>query len=553
MSRYWEFQWFHNNLPNPAKIQQKHQHVILSSCNISELCLSINNNNVWNDRRFEFPHWVEYIDLSYNTIYDLYEGESSNYPLPDSLLILNVARNKLTLLPDYLPQKIQVLMARGNIVERLPRILPESLESIQLSFNRLVNWNPENPLPNLKKLDISHNRIQNIKLRDCDKLLYLSIHDNQLRQIDLDKFQPMLVHIELQNNFLRRLPSLPPGLKYLDITHNEIENLSAFPPTLEVLYCGQNQLTYLDELSLMNCKNLSNLDYQGNSHLKVSGAFLDWIEGQFHHLYKTGMRERQIEDIRRGNRDSFQTIYNTPQNVHIFEDGLVLSCNKLIYGHPEWNSWLPGSLDVLIEEAGIWGIPQDVCALIAEEWDMQSNNGRIAARIGDLWCAVWVRLRRMRRKERSIVLDILTREVREVHNVCFTGRIGRILTILQNFDEDVQIVLPISEQIVGRLYVLRKRMEDYPFPVTSIPYLWELECVFSIELMELDLDLEQREIWLSPIREEIFAEINRIGPEKWEEFIENWKQPGGNNARRERKDMFIIRYFDEIEKMKCNY
>lgn len=545
MSRYWEFRWFHNRLPQPSIIKPKHLHAILTSCNISELYWSEKRDNHWENERFEFPSWIEYLDLSYNTIYDFYEGESTDYPLPDSLKLFNVARNKLTFLPDYLPPRLETLMARGNMIERLPRVLPESLERIQLSYNRLTSWSPTVKLPKLRQLGLSNNRLQKVTSLG-DNVTYVHLGDNQLQKLEIDKFPETLEKLELQNNFLNEIPELPPQIVYLDVTNNRFQKLSNFPSTLEVLYCGKNQLEEWDEHGLMECKNLRDLDYQGNPNLEVSGAFLDWIEVQFRHLYETGERDKQVDAIRKGNRSNFRTVYDNPQNVHLFEDNLVTSCERLIHGHPEWDSWLPKSQEELLEEAASWGIPQDVCLLIKEEWGMSSAESKIRETLGELWCAVWVRLRRMRRKEREPVLTILTHEVREVHNVCFTGRVGRILTILQGFDEAVQIVLPISEQILGRLHVLRTKLEEYPFAEDTIPYLWELECMFSVELMDLKLSLEERENWLIPIREEIVEGIERIGGENWEEFMKNWK-PLGNDKK---KEIFVERYFNEIEKMK---
>lgn len=537
----WEFYWYFNQLPQPTRIKPHHFHAIMKYCNISELYYAIPEDK-YENHRFEFPEWIECIDLSYNTLYDFYEGSTIDYPLPPQLELFNVAVNKLSRLPERLPKTLTGLMCRGNQIIKLPRFLPVSLENLNASYNCLGEFNPEYKLENIETLRMNNNRLRFFDWSKLgNKLQILDLSENQL---DTTGDIPNTVkEFRMHENLLTEYPDVPDNLQVLDISKNKIREIHNFPHTLEVCLIAHNKLTYINEADLMACNKLRDLDYQGNHELKPSIEFLDFIEERFHDLWVSGARERALEAFQRGDLKSLPPIYDDPQNVHHVDASLITNANVLLGGTPEDHALDPVSCEELLEEADKLKVPKDVLMTIKEEWTMRSNKSAIHVSIGDIWKAFWGRLRAMKRKERESLVVILTNEVRESNNVCFTGRIGRILGILQGFDEGIAINIPLNEQIVARYTACQRRLERKKIPEDSLSYLWQLEYNFTLELLELGVDKEKRDEWLLPIKDDVREAIMKIGKDNWVDFWINWKGEGIDDM----KELFLDYYGDELD------
>lgn len=524
MTEPWEFRWYNNHLPPISLIQPNHKHVLLKYCNISELYYAIQ----YETHCFQCPDWIEYFDISYNSIYDLYNGNSTNYLLPKHLQLWNIARNKLTLLPEILPIELQAIQAKGNQIERFPYNLPTSLVHLDFGYNCISNWNPSQIMSNLQTLRLNNNHLKYFDWNSLPKQLeYLDLQENQLYgKISLpDDLQ----YLNLQENFFTELPPLPETLQYLNIHKNRITEIQFFPKQLKTCLIGQNQLSILDE-SLINCINLQELDYQGNPNLKISSKLLDFIEQRFHEIRMLGLREQNIQLFQQGHLDLLDSIYQDTQNVHHLDTYLYETTQRFITEHPEW---IRPTLDELIKEAEGWNVPQDVLLIIQEEWDMTSQISLISVSLGVIWCAFWARLRQWE-NERTAILDILIHEVRDSNNVCFTGRVGRILGILQGFDPSIELKIPLNEQIVARYTQCQKRLQKQQIPEDSLTYLRELECDFVSELENLDVSLDTILVWITPIQTNIRETINQIP--NWVEFRNSWIYP------EHKKRQFEIQY-----------
>jgi len=527
MSHPWEFHWYFNQLPRPTGsegIQSHHYHAILKYCNLSELYYA-EARDLWENHRFEFPDWIEFIDLSYNTIYDMFEGSTIDYPLPKNLELLNVSVNKLTRLPERLPSTLTGIKCNGNQIARFPKVLPRGLENIDAGYNCLTEWVPKvRECDALRILRLNNNRIRVFDwewVLGAKVLEELNLNENQLQEVK--GLPASLRDVRLRENLLTSLPPLPPQLEILEVSGNRLKEVANLPHTLRKCWMANNQLTSIDEEGLMACDGLDDLDYQGNPQLKVSEAFLDFIEERFHDIWVSGARQRAVEALQRGETKHLPPIYDDPQNVHHVDASLLANANYLMGGSVEDHALDPDTKEELLEEAQRWGVPEDVRGVILEEWEMRSRKSAITVSVGELWLALWGRLRGMKRKEREVVLSILVTEVRESHNVCFTGRVGRILGILQGFEDGIELKIPLNEQIVARYTACQRRLERKKIPEDTLTYAWELECSFLLELMELGLNEEKREEWLMPVKEQVREEIERIGESGWSQFWEHWR------------------------------
>ena len=184
--------------------------------------------------------WVEgtRLDLSRLDLTELPE-------LPVNLKELHITRNKLTKLPENLPNGLTTLICTLNLITELPSALPSSLQIIWCDSNNITSL-PESLPDSLTDINISHNKLTSLP----------------------NNFPKSLTDLRCSNNEITVIPeNLPTSLKVLLIANNKItvipENL---PASLYGLNCSKNKITVIpDNLP----KTLKDLEVSHNSHLRL--------------------------------------------------------------------------------------------------------------------------------------------------------------------------------------------------------------------------------------------------------------------------------------------
>ncbi|KAE8292148.1 hypothetical protein D5F01_LYC09514 [Larimichthys crocea] len=129
--------------------------------------------------------------------------------VPLSTSSLSVARNQLCNVDHLLRpfSGLQELSLSHNLLDRFPRGLPPSLESLLLQENRItyITSGALRHLGNLTRLDLEDNRIRAIQpgaLQGLNKLQVLKINSNCLRSVPERAFDglPRLRSVDLNNN-----------------------------------------------------------------------------------------------------------------------------------------------------------------------------------------------------------------------------------------------------------------------------------------------------------------------------------------------------------------
>ena len=125
-------------------------------------------------------------------------------------------------------------------------------------------------LPNLKYLDLSFNRIQNIPSKiSCPTLKCLYLGNNKLIELPVTIwYLPYLEELDIKNNILESVGKdttdhsrLSQSLKMVDISHNKLDELPSFIlhlPALESLSVSHNELTTLPH-NIWECSTLREL------------------------------------------------------------------------------------------------------------------------------------------------------------------------------------------------------------------------------------------------------------------------------------------------------
>lgn len=130
------------------------------------------------------------------------------------------------------PKQVKDLILDNTHATQIEGLTDEytALESLSLINVGLTSLKGFPKLPNLRKLELSDNRISNglIVLKDCPKLSHLNLSGNKIRDLEaLEQLKSFdaLTHLDLFNNDICNLEDyrakvfkLLPSLKYLDDT-----------------------------------------------------------------------------------------------------------------------------------------------------------------------------------------------------------------------------------------------------------------------------------------------------------------------------------------------
>lgn len=174
--------------------------------------------------------------------------------VPLSTSSLSVARNQLCNVDHLLRpfSGLQELSLSHNLLDRFPRGLPPSLESLLLQENRItyITSGALRHLGNLTRLDLEDNRIRAIQpgaLQGLNKLQVLTLRGNKLTSLPLN---------------------LPPSLTHLDLSANcisvlDLPSLSALV-NLQVLKINSNCLRSVPERAFDGLPRLRSVDLNNN-------------------------------------------------------------------------------------------------------------------------------------------------------------------------------------------------------------------------------------------------------------------------------------------------
>ncbi|XP_070000161.1 leucine-rich repeat-containing G-protein coupled receptor 5 isoform X2 [Penaeus vannamei] len=199
------------------------------------------------------PAAVTSMDLSNNNLTSVPDNAFAAYP---SLQYLRLSGNRIS---SVSPQafegvKLQNLYLDNNqLVGLVAGSLPDTLAELSLEDNFFITIPPAVSLiRDLQLLNLARNKVTHLRNGDLignDKLLSLSLHQNQIVQVDDEAFTPLT------------------SLQVLDLTENQ---LRLIPPAilslsqLRRLHLGNNQLTYISEESFKGLSLLKQVVLQPN-------------------------------------------------------------------------------------------------------------------------------------------------------------------------------------------------------------------------------------------------------------------------------------------------
>ncbi|XP_072914953.1 podocan-like protein 1 [Hemitrygon akajei] len=250
---------------------------------------------------------LEFLVLNNNRLTDAgIEGSLKGMP---KLAHLYLDQNRLSRVPTDLPLTLEELTLNSNNISSIPTQVwatCENLRTVSLNHNNLrddsiapgafspmqnilvvkMDHNQLTEVPinfstNLRELYLEGNQIQKIPnniVSNSSALIYLNLHDNQLRNKGIGErvFQHLnkLQYLDLGKNVLTVVPkSLPHSLKKLILQDNRITSIRkdtfSNMSYLEEVYLARNQISLVASGAFRSLPRLRHLDLSHNLLIQV--------------------------------------------------------------------------------------------------------------------------------------------------------------------------------------------------------------------------------------------------------------------------------------------
>ncbi|KAH8403583.1 hypothetical protein KR215_009972 [Drosophila sulfurigaster] len=228
---------------------------------------------------------LETLNISSNELSQLHPGTLLHL---ERLFEVDASYNQLSSVIGGLPRIVERILLRGNRIASLPAAGSKSLQ-----------------LPNLRMLDLSQNRIEQLSrhgFQSAPELRVLSLAQNQLRQLEDTSFIGIqrLELLHLQDNQLGEADerSLLPlaELRNLNLQSNKLESITdnffSNNSRLEQLDLSRNIIRSISPTAFDNQRSLEYLDLSGNALLDISVGL-----GNLHSLRDVDLSYNQISRV----------------------------------------------------------------------------------------------------------------------------------------------------------------------------------------------------------------------------------------------------------------
>jgi Leucine-rich repeat (LRR) protein len=372
--------------------------------------------------------------------------EHSFKDIKENCIYLDCNNNKLTSLKEIenLTQ-LQELYCNFNKLTSLKGI--ENLTQLQelyCSYNPLISLREIQNLTKLQYLDCSYNQLTSLEpLRNLIYLKKLNCIYNKLTSLEDIKNLIQLQILDCYNNELISLKGIEnlTQLQYLNCNINKLISLKGIENLTQLHYleCSYNKLSSLP-LSLMNCRNLTSIYYNGNNITDLPLQLL-----------------RFINRIRQGNINNIN-VYNDTQNIHNSSIQLTVinSINRLSQKFRE-----PFNFDELTKMIIKDSIINCKERLI-EYMSNKEEHSILLLNFAEILWLVWQEINEFNKEKQIEAKKRLNEEIKEADCMCYTGRCNRLINCLVGFSDLVEIKIQDSSQIGNIIVIVKERLgEEY--------------------------------------------------------------------------------------------
>jgi Leucine-rich repeat (LRR) protein len=273
-----------------------------------------------------------------------------------------------------------------------------------------------------------------------DNVTVLRLCDNNITKIE--NLPNSLQTLNLYNNQITKIENLSSSLQGLNLSGNEITKIENLPSSLQELYLNDNPITELP-LSLLELRNL-----------KIFECYATELNEYYHHpLIERWLKRLEYRQMF-SDKKVHNKVYSDGQNIHnstiqkslrnslgnLLKDVNVKSLNKCKKYVIECNE-----LEELVKRE------------LLNYCDDTTEHSVYLVKFDEVFRYVISRI--IKHHEHSELLEILNEEIKDTICKCFTGRMTRLVNVLNGFYDDITIQISSNEQISNIIIMLKERYE----------------------------------------------------------------------------------------------
>lgn len=361
---------------------------------------------------------------------------------------LVLTNNRITEIPSQIGNLINLefLHLDNNIILELPDELFNltNLTALTLQSNKIIEISPKiEKLINLQSLDLAGNELRGLP-ETIGNLINLKTIDLSRNNIEsIPESIGKLVNLQNLRLIYGRLKTLP----------REIGNLKH----LKLLILTSNQITSLPE-TFYKLQHLTFLDLTNNRISAISAeicnmqslSFVSFAGNPIEYYPPQVVRLLERTGISQFGR---RTIYNDSQSVH--NSHIQKDVKKSII---KLSNILPDEFN-LVEEIISSSLAEKTKEVLLEYMSDKTVHSTLDLTFEDVLKFVWNKIRSNENKiELSKILDV---EISDSFCQCFTGRISRLVNVLNGFCPEVEINISDAEQIANLVEITRNKIVPY--------------------------------------------------------------------------------------------
>jgi Leucine-rich repeat (LRR) protein len=343
--------------------------------------------------------------------------------------------------------KLKWLDLQMNDIHAVPDSIAEmsQLEFLNLNNNAFRNFpDAVTRLPKLKTLMINSNKIKVIPshIKYAKSLQEFNIYSNRLSKIpdeigDLVELRRLI----LTDNVINTLPGTIGNLVnlvVLDVGNNVY--LETLPKRirgcsrLRDLNVENNNLKTLP-IELVECRRLNKVRYYGNpiELSPVLNRFFDLMNNYDQHAgFYADRQNVHNTSIQHSIKGSLINLLNDPTNYK--KNDVVKS---------------------IVEDPSITTKNKEL--LVTYINDDKETHSTLFCSFYDAFSKVYGRIRAAEQEKQAELYKRLNEELGEGECLCFTGRLSRMVNVLNGFYDDIQLTISSNEQIANVILAIRMR------------------------------------------------------------------------------------------------
>jgi len=272
------------------------------------------------------------------------------------------------------------------------------------------------------------------EIKYLTQLHYFYCHSNHIKKIPKEiKYLTQLHYFYCNSNHIKKIPKEIRYLTLLQEFHCRLNQINTIPieignlTHLQTFDCYGNKIKEIP-IEIINCRRLQYFYFGGNEIDYIQPQIRRWLNGTYHR----------------------QQIYSDTQSVHnhSIQEGVSNSINYITSIKPSIQ--IEQLKELIINNQYL---DEHVKRLLFEYIDIKEVHSILNITFEELLLSVYDFIEKNENKEE--LFKIMNDEISEANCKCFTGRISRLINVLNGYDEHIEIHIADNEQI-GNIIVLIK-------------------------------------------------------------------------------------------------